>query len=263
MPEDLISNYLPGEKESVILIKTGLSKFLQEFKSNRLSFPGLELGSPVIINVEDAYFDTPSKNLSNAQLALRLRKQGDVVVLGLKGRDRWTCSGVSRIEVEESWSANGLATILHYLEFLGVALTHPGVPIGSAEPASILGLMGMKTIQNRSLERTLWPLSDTANNKTCSLGLDIVTLNLSNNPVKFGEIEIELTNGPVNSIQNVFDTLIYNYPESLQPWQYSKLQTGAAIETLSKSSNCSIADENGELTPNGIKQIEQLLRQPH
>ena len=160
-------------------------------------------------------------------------------------------------------SANGLATILHYLEFLGVALPHPGVPIGSAEPASILGLMGMKTIQNRSLERTLWPLSDTANNKTCSLGLDIVTLNLSNNPVKFGEIEIELTNGPVNSIQNVFDTLIYNYPESLQPWQYSKLQTGAAIETLSKSSNCSIADENGELTPNGIKQIEQLLRKPH
>ena len=192
MSKDLIKDYWPIEQEAVLLIKTELSEFLQNFKPNRLSFPGLQVGTPLKISLQDTYFDTPSQELGTIQTALRLRKEGGPLLLGVKGRDQWTTSGVSRIEVEEPWSATGVATILHYLDFMGVNLTHPGVPIGSAKPVSILGLMGLNPIQDRSLKRTLWPILDNVDRKICSLGLDVVTLNLSDEQVKYGEIEIEL-----------------------------------------------------------------------
>ena len=40
MSKDLIKDYWPIEQEAVLLIKTELSEFLQNFKPNRLSFPG-------------------------------------------------------------------------------------------------------------------------------------------------------------------------------------------------------------------------------
>ena len=229
MSKDLIKNSWPTEQEAVLLIKTDLSGFLNEFNPNQLSVPGLQARNSTTINLQDTYFDTLSLQLGNAQAALRLRKEKDTLLLGVKQGDSWTASGVSRIEAEESWSANGVATILHYLDFIGVSLTHPGVPIGSADPLSILSLMGLKPIQNRALKRTLWPIFDTSNQQICSLGVDIVTLNLSYGPVKFGEIEIELIEGPTSNIKILFDALIYNYPKLLQPWRYSKLQTGTAI----------------------------------
>ncbi len=263
MSKDLIKDSWPTEQEAVLLIKADLSKFLHKFNPSQLSFPGLKGGTPATITLQDTYFDTFSLQLRNAQAALRLRKEKDTLLLGVKQGDCWTASGVSRTEAEEPWSANGVATILHYLDFMGVNLTHPGVPIGSAEPLRILSLIGLKPIQNRSLKRTLWPIFDKANRKICSLGLDIVTLNLSNGPVKFGEIEIELIDGPASSIRGLFDALLYNYPKLLQPWRYSKLQTGTAIESLSKSRDSSIVNENGELTLATISQIEKLLNKPH
>ena len=261
MSKDLIKDYWPIEQEAVLLIKTELSEFLQNFKPNRLSFPGLQVGAPVKISLQDTYFDTPSQELGTIQAALRLRKAGGSLLLGVKGRDQWTTSGVSRIEVEEPWSANGVATILHYLDFMGVNLTHPGVPIGSAEPVSILGLMSLNPIQDRSLKRTFWPILDNVDRKICSLGLDVVTLNLSDEQVKYGEIEIELVDGSVNTIKSLFDAILYNYSEFLQPWRYSKLQTGIAIESLSRSSDgAGIVNENGELTLAGISQIERFLK---
>jgi len=263
MSKDLIKDSWLTEQEAVLLIKTDLSGFLNEFNPNQLCVPGLQVRNPTTINLQDTYFDSLSLQLGNAQAALRLRKERDTLLLGVKQGDRWTASGVSRIEAEEPWSANGVATILHYLDFMGVNLTHPGVPIGSAEPLSILSLMGLKPIQNRSLKRILWPIFDRGNQKICSLSLDFVTLNLSNGPVKFGEIEIELVDGPVSTIKSLFDALIYNYPKLLQPWRYSKLQTGTAIESLSKSTDGSIVNENGELTLTNISQIEKLLKKPH
>ncbi|PZC44061.1 MAG: Inorganic triphosphatase YgiF, contains CYTH and CHAD domains [Chloroflexi bacterium] len=261
MPKDLNKDCWPIEQEAVLLIKTELSAFLQKFKSEKLFSPGIQVETPESISLQDTYFDTPSQELGSVQVALRLRKEGGSLLLGVKGRDQWTTSGVSRIEVEEPWCANGVATILHYLDFMGVTLTHPGVPIGSANPVSILGLMDLRPIQDRSLKRTLWPILDNADRIICSLALDVVTLNLSDEQVKYGEIEIELVDGSVSAIKNLFDTLIYNYSEFLQPWRYSKLQTGIAIESLSRSSDGGgIVNENGELTLAGIGQIERFLK---
>ena len=261
MSKDLNKDYWPIEQEAVLLIKTELSAFLQKFKSKKLSFPGVKVGTPVTISLQDTYFDTSSKELGNVQVALRLRKEQGVLLLGIKGRDRWTISGVSRIEVEEPWSANGLATILHYLDFIGITLTHPGVPIGSSEPVIILGLTGLNPIQDRSLIRTLWPILDTAEREVAFLALDAVTLNLSNALVKYSEIEIELVDGPISLIKNLSDNLLYNHSDSLQPWPYSKLQTGIAIESLSESLDAgNIVNENGELTLGGIGQVEQFLQ---
>ena len=261
MPKDLIKDYWPIEQETVLLIKTDLSEFLQNFKSNQVSFPGLRTGTSVTISSHDTYFDTSSQELGNIQAALRLRKTADSVVIGVKGRDQWTTSGVSRIEIEEVWSANGVATILHYLDFMGVSLKHPGVPIGSAEPVSILGLMNLNPIQDRSLKRTVWPILDNVDQKICFLCLDEVTLNLSAEQIKYGEIEIELVDGSVSAIKNLSDAILDKYSGFLQPWRYSKLQTGIAIEHLSKSSDIGdIVNKNGELTTSGISKIGEFLK---
>tara|TARA_A100001037_G_scaffold64619_2_gene56657 strand:- start:27980 stop:28780 length:801 start_codon:yes stop_codon:yes gene_type:complete len=260
MPEHTIKDWGPIEQEAVLIIKTELSEFLVKFKSNELSFPGLRVAAPTTIDFQDIYFDTPTQQLGNSKAALRLREQPDMLALGLKGHDSWTNSGVSRIEIEEPWSANGLASILHYLSFMGIDLKHPGVPIGSAKPLQIMKLIGLRPIQSRSLKRKLWPISDKEDRKVCFLALDIVTLNISSNQIKFGELEIELTDGSISVIRGIVDTLIYNYPELLKSWRYSKLQTGGAIESLFKSANIKLVNDNGELTAAGISHAEQLLR---
>ena len=250
------------EQEIVLIVTTPLSTFTGEFASKTMHLSGLFTGPSVTQNFHDIYFDTDSLQLKDINVALRIRTEGSLSYLGLKGNDKWSKAGVSRVEVEELWSSNGLATILHHIDFMGINLKHPGVPITSANPIEIKALTVMQVIQERSLHRTQWPILDNLDTKVVIGSIDTIDLKLEGRPVRYSQIELELTkNGSLEILEQVSSEFLRIYSGFLRAWRYSKLQTGFAIESIYSSGGTSnIISEQGEITAKGIDAVEQILQ---
>ena len=223
---------------------------------------GGSLGPVRSIQTVDSHFDTPDRALAERDLSLRLRRLPDRTVLGLKGEEVWTEKGVLRLEVEERWSPNGLATILHELGFRDVALTWPGIPITGSDPDAVLRSIGLEVVQTRALARSARTVLDAEGKAVAELSLDVVTQRVEGRRVVYREVEIEAANpSEYSAVSELADALLALLPGDLRRWRHSKLATGIAIARLfgSEGDPSGLLTGDGELTPAAVDALASEL----
>lgn len=249
------------EAEAVLMVVSTNPAAVQKHLASLESVAGMALSPARDIETVDTYYDTPGRTLSEKKMALRLRRLPDSTIIGLKGEEEWTENGVLRLELEERWSSNALADVLHELGFRNVKLTWPGMAIGGAEPAEVLAAMGLEAIQVRRLTRTARDVLGSGGDPVAELALDTVTQEIAGAPVVYREVEVEAADASeAGIIATVIEALLEGSRGELVRWSHNKLATGMALERLASTGGpAGLVGTDGELTPAGVEALAREL----
>lgn len=191
--------------------------------------------------IRDVYLDTPEAQLKNHRLALRLRKQNNQYFLTLKGKTKisdW--GGVERMEVELSCSLTSYRHILDILKNNGVVIDNSSKNISLSAPLDILKDPSFTVIQDRETRRLIRGIVSPHEPQKvlAELALDTVTFHLVDQSVLQAEIELEAKDvDGQDTVRELTDYFIQQYPENLRSWPISKLSTGILLERLQQETD--------------------------
>jgi inorganic triphosphatase YgiF len=185
--------------------------------------------------IEDIYFDTQDRALQARLIALRIRRSDSKVLLTVKADSRPVGASADRLEIESEWSPAALHNALSELRDRGVGV--PGSPgdLSSIDPTAVMASLGLEEVQARVTTRT--PRGVVARGEgtepVAELAIDAVTYRFREGQVRLHEVEVEAKGkGDASTVERITAGLLKAFPAQLQPWAYSKLATGKAIEKL-------------------------------
>jgi CYTH domain len=216
------------------------------------------------ILIRDTYFDTgPAKD----KFALRIREVGRTQLITVKGPMRRTTWGaVERLEIEEVWSAESLRRAME--EIRGETFL---LPVNESEfdwisPVEVMKRAGLEVLQRRETFRHVREiLSGTGHTdrRIGELAIDSGIYHFLNLDVLHYEVEIESKGEEeAEMLKAVLDGLVSAYGEDLLPWEWNKLSTGLALETiLGRLPREALLDENNVVLPKTYELIDRELRQ--
>lgn len=207
-------------------------------KSTILNYRLLKRGR---IHLRDIYLDTPDFKLKKQRLALRLRKFNNQYYLTLKGKSKLTSwGGVERLEIELPWSGKSYRKIIEVLKKNGIEIDNSPKNPPTVSPLDILKNPAFTIIQDRETRRLIRKVVSPRRQREelAELALDTVTFHLADHTVLQAEIELEAKhlNG-LDTIQQLSEYFLQQYPNDLRKWTISKLSTGKLIEQLHQEEN--------------------------
>jgi inorganic triphosphatase YgiF len=191
--------------------------------------------------IRDVYLDTPEAALKNQRLALRLRKQNENYFLTLKGKTEisdW--GGVKRLEIELPWSLNSYLRIINLLKENAILIDSFPKNISITSPLDILKNPSFTIVQDRETRRLIRKVMSANQQQKvlAELALDTVTYHLADLTVLQAEIELEAKDvAGLNTVRELTEYLIQEYPKRLRSWTISKLSTGILIGQLHQEEN--------------------------
>jgi inorganic triphosphatase YgiF len=193
--------------------------------------------------LHDVFYDRAEHALQSKGLALRTRLQNNSQLITLKGQARVGEGGaVSRMEIEEAWSAQGFTKTVDELARQQISIDRRVDAFDSHSPAEVMRASGFVSIQNRRTHRRVRDVMRQASDvRLAELAIDAVDFQFGDARVSLFEVEIEAKHRDGHgAIQACAAALQTDFGVVLRPWPYGKLATGAAIERLLRT---------GELTP--------------
>jgi inorganic triphosphatase YgiF len=232
----------PTETEATLVIVSDSPEQVADAVAALDELGGYALVAPREEPIHDRYLDTPGRELSARDVALRIREVDGRPLLTIKGpATAGDGDARTRAEHETDWPD---AWELLRAE-VGQALDVPDEP-PSADPLEALTALGLEVVQERRTARRLRdvvPPGDGA--PVAELAVDEVAFELGAHTVRHHEVEIEAKGpGGEEAIDALAGSLAERYAPSLRPWTIGKLGTGKAIAAL--------LDERGPETVLGI-----------
>jgi hypothetical protein len=217
------------------------------------------------IAIRDVYLDLPDRSLRSLGFGLRLRLVDGDQLITLKGRARDVSGGgLRREEIELAWSPEAIDLIVGRLAESGLTLTPPCSANEWHEPHTIVSLMGLATDHTRSTVRRPREVStcDEPPTVVAELVIDSVVFFLEFGPVRHHEIEVEAKGvGTIENIQEVSNTLLAGWPDSLREWHFGKRSTGRAVDSLlAEHGPYGIVSASGDLLPGAYDLIHSRLQ---
>jgi inorganic triphosphatase YgiF len=185
--------------------------------------------------ISDYYFDTPAGELSKHRWALRIRREGEQVLITAKGPSREGNGGIlERIEMELQWSQKAFDTLSNLLTTQGLLISGFRKIKSPDNALKTLVNAGLIVIQERKTSRIIKHIRHiTKNQAIAELALDRVIYHFDKRALRHYEIEIESKGKEGASVvQYVAEYLLRLYPDSLRKWPHTKLATGSAIQAL-------------------------------
>jgi hypothetical protein len=221
------------------------------------------LGNRQVIKIRDIYFDTGTADLRKTQLALRVRFEGNLVLLTLKGKAAiadW--GGIKRLEIEEAWSLTALQNVLKTIPDLKYDSNDIQNSFLSDNPVKTLEKLDFKIVQDRITRREMRDVLMRGRQESLAdFVIDEVHFQTSAGKVIHYEVEIEAAAEKyIEHVHMITQELQTQYPEDLRIWLYSKLETGDVIyqyaEDLRKNS---FITEGNFISKKGYRMIADLL----
>jgi hypothetical protein len=217
------------------------------------------------VAIRDVYLDLPDRSLRSHGFGLRLRLVDGDQLITLKGRAQDVSGGgLRREEIELAWSPEAMEIVVGRLAESGLTLTRPGSTNEWHEPYSIVSLMGLVADHTRSTVRRPREVSTCDEPPTvfAELVIDSVVFFLECGPVRHHEIEVEAKGaGTVENIQEVSNTLLAGWPDSLREWHFGKRSTGRAVDSLlAEHGPDGIVSDSGALLPGAYDLIRSRLQ---
>lgn len=217
------------------------------------------------VAIRDVYLDLPDRSLRSLGFGLRLRLVDREQLITLKGRAQDVSGGgLKREEIELAWSPEALERIVGRLAESGLTLTSPCSANEWHEPQTIISKMGLITDHTRSTVRRPRDVStcDEPPAVVAELVIDSVVFFLEFGPVRHYEIEVEAKGvGTVANIQDVSNTLLAGWPDSLREWHFGKRSTARAVEwLLAEHGPDGILSHSGALLPGAYDLIRSRLQ---
>jgi len=252
----------PQEVEVALLVAADDAPDVADSIARATSLAGYELAAREDQRLHDVHYDTAAHALQAQGFALRTRLRNGSQLITLKGAARRDGrGGVTRLEIEVPWSAEGFKTVAGELARAQIKLARPeafdGVP-----PGDFLRAAGLIRIQDRQTTRRVRDVQDPERHiRLAELAIDTVSYRFGSTAVDLCEVEIEAKhhdgvggrnpssvarghaedmNPSAGVLHACAGALQTDFGAMLRPWPYGKLATGAAIERLLRT---------GELTP--------------
>jgi inorganic triphosphatase YgiF len=200
---------------------------------DRIGVYALSPVDPLII--EDVYLDTASGDLSKQWWVLRVRTENSSTYITLKGPARRTVSGgAQRIEIEQLWSQESVERVLDTIAGLCPGVELPAVTVGDAPAVATLTRCGFVVSQERHTRRDRrLVLSAHNGGPVAELVLDLVAYQFGTREIRHLEIEVEAASpAHVEHTTAIADGLLAAFGPVLRPWNFGKVATGKALETL-------------------------------
>lgn len=213
------------------------------------------------VELRDVYLDTPSGELRERDVALRVRRGESGWRITVKGPARPVeGGGVERSEFEVGWSRAGLRRVLGALRERGVEVPEPPQPprdVCADGPVAALRELGLEVVQDRRTlrRRARVRAASGAGGETLAwLALDTVRFRTaSGRTVRHREVEVEATAAaPEGMPGDVAGLLGRRFGDALRPWEHGKLATGAAVEEIEPP-----AGPDGSLQPAAYELLER------
>lgn len=216
--------------------------------------------------IHDLYFDTPDTALKTRNLSLRIREIGGKKWITLKGRSqRSDWGGVERMEIEEPWSESALTGVATELMDRNIRMPHKIHEFDVGEPVDVMFRLGLEVVQHRETHREVRNVvgGETGNFILAELAIDSVVYHFNDRTTCHHEVEIEAKVKDASPVlRTVIEALIAMFGPTLRRWDYSKLATGKAIETLlSEGTLDRLLDASNNLKPAAYDKIAHLLEQ--
>jgi len=215
------------------------------------------------IKIRDIYFDTGTADLRKNQLAMRVRFEGNLVLLTLKGKAAiadW--GGIKRLEIEERWSLASLQNVLKTIPDFKYDSNDIQNSFLSDNPVKTLAKMDFKIVQDRITKRDMRDVVMGGRQESLAdFVIDEVHFQTSAGKVIHYEVEIEaLEEKSVEHIHKLLQELQTRYPNDLKIWLYSKLETGEMIyQHANDLRKNSFITKSNFISKDGYKKIADLL----
>ena len=215
------------------------------------------------IKIRDIYFDTGTADLRKNQLAMRVRFEGNLVLLTLKGKAAiadW--GGIKRLEIEEAWSLTTLQNVLKIIPDFKYDPNDLHSFFLPDNPVKTLTKMDFKIVQDRITKREMRDVVMRGRQESLAdFVIDEVHFQTLAGKVIHYEVEIEAAAEKyIEHVHMITQELQTQYPEDLRIWLYSKLETGDVIyqyaEDLRKNS---FITEGNFISKKGYRMIADLL----
>lgn len=221
------------EHEATLLITSEQPDQLLKELSDLRSIGGYELIPGESIAFQDTYFDTPARDLSARDWALRVRTSGQAQWLALKGPSRTTeWGGLERSETEAYWSSDCLDSILRDLIAHGVNVVVGQKLAPDLQPLEAMRSAGFTIIQKRETRRAVRIVIELGE-IVAELCLDRVLFTFGKGSIRHSEVEIEARSPSYGQhVKILADHLFERYRPYVRHWDHSKLATGFALERL-------------------------------
>jgi len=218
--------------------------------------------------LQDTYFDTLEGGLKRQMAALRIREVAGTFWVALKGPPRPTRQSVgqTRLELEGLWSPGILSAIASRVNAMGVSFNPPNSTGEGASPIVEMQKAGMAIIQNRRvirLPREVLPEGAASAPPLAELVVDRVEFRLGERVVRHHELEVEAKSVDGRAvIADIVAALLETFGDSLAVYEYGKLTTGKALESLDRRGDLAgLLDTEGNLRPEAYGQVRAVLRE--
>jgi hypothetical protein len=252
------------ESEIALIVASDQPRKTVERIASLTSIAGYQLLARNTLVIHDLYFDTPDRAFAPPKLALRVREFGATRLLALKGPSKATdWGGVERLEIEEPWSHDALATVIRALADRGIE-TPRQWRFSEGHPRQVLADLGFQVIQDRETHRQARNIvgADKDGIPTLAeLAIDSVLYRLEGKEIRHHEVEIEAkAEVGVSMMPSAIDGLTILLGDLLRVWDHSKLAIGFALEELVAQGELEeLLDLNGDLTPAAYDKIDRYL----
>lgn len=212
--------------------------------------------------IYDTYYDTPNNDLRSRKYGLRVRSQGNEVLVTLKGPATVTSSGALEREEFEGPLNEGLVNFLiEKIRSLGLVLVD--IPQCESDPHNFLSSLGLNPIQDRKTERTIRRLRPkTMAEPVSEFAVDTVYYRIGSLDVVHREIEIELMKGaPVKSYEELVHALKKALSAVSKVWTIDKLALGFLLcDYHDKDLLREFVGEGGRLEKKAYEMMEKVAK---
>lgn len=207
------------------------------------------------IEVRDQYMDTPERRLSDAGLALRLRKYNNQTLITLKGPPTSNPDGSkTRLELEHELSPQAMVAIAGIFKSFGILLPNLATAPFPGQGLEII----QDRVTTRSIRMVYLPKQDAP---LAELVIDEVVYRPHGEPIHHAELEIELSSGgEPQDLSALCQQLLLEFEDRLTLWHQGKLAIGEAILRLTTPREPeSFLDDDRGLTEEAYEAIRKFL----
>ncbi len=218
---------LPLETEAkLVIVSNSPASIILNLKSLN-SIAEFPLGPCNEQYFQDLYFDLPDRSLYQRKWALRLRRNGKMDRVAMKGPSIEVSDGsIKRPEIEMQSNHEAMKSIVAHMKDLGINIVSTlSKQSGNAEDS--LKFLGLEVIQERDTRRIVRNIFDPETSEPIAeMDIDQVSFIAGDKQLEHYEIEIESWAKPdCPVIENSLEFLKAELKDSVITWKLDKLST--------------------------------------